>query len=435
MTFKDNAKTALAKVLSDLIQSDGIVNQGEINYLRKVFKTLRIDDGNLKKSSNMTLADAVAILKSCGAKEKKFILHTIQQLSVADGDIDPNESLLIAALILAIEIELPEKQKFTADLVSIPTLRFDIRNTVIYVESSYNDKTNQAITREYEDICQLLEQREKQLFYLPFAMKALNIKKLTFRQMIMYLEPLISPEQLLMIEHDMKNFDTVSLSKEIFLNNLDSRGFNLKQPAFLFKIDNLKASTYQDFLVLSIKKDPLETLQQFYALNDNLLQLPEKTHIVDELEYTGVHKIIIDTILKYHSHKGLSRILISENGHFYLLDKNRAEVKIQALGRALYILYLRHEEGIALSELSDYRKELLGIYAMISNYSNTEKLSQTVDNLVDCVGNTINPLLSRIKKAFTTLLGEQAKDYLIEGDISEKKKVNVPRHLVIDKLH
>ena len=116
MTFKENAKTALAKVLSDMIQSDGIVNQGEISYLRKVFKTLKIDNSNLKKSSNMTLADAVAILKSCGVNEKNFILHAIQQLSVADGDIDPNESLLITALILAIEIELPEKHELKAQI-------------------------------------------------------------------------------------------------------------------------------------------------------------------------------------------------------------------------------------------------------------------------------------------------------------------------------
>ena len=109
-------------------------------------------------------------------------------------------------------------------------------------------------------------------------------------------------------------------------------------------------------------------------------------------------------------------------------------MKIQTIGRALYILYLRHEEGIALTELGDYHDELLEIYATISNYNDVEQLRETVDNLVDFVGSTINPLLSRIKKSFTALMGAHAKDYWIEGNASGKKTVNLPRSLVIDEL-
>ena len=37
MKFKEQHKTALAKVLSDLLQCDGIVNQGEIDFLQQVY--------------------------------------------------------------------------------------------------------------------------------------------------------------------------------------------------------------------------------------------------------------------------------------------------------------------------------------------------------------------------------------------------------------
>ena len=164
------------------------------------------------------------------------------------------------------------------------------------------------------------------------------------------------------------------------------------------------------------------------------MQMPKGKRVDDKLSYTGVHKIIIDTILKFHSNEGLSRLRITDKGRLLLVDRNNAEVKVQTIGRALYILYLRHEEGIALTELSDYRDELLEIYATISSYNDVERLRHTVDNLVDFVGTTINPLLSRIKKSFTALLGAQAKDYWIEGNVSGKKTVNLPRSLVIDEL-
>lgn len=435
MTFKEDAKTALAKVLSDLIQSDGIVNQGEIIFLRQVFTALKIDGSHLKKSGSMTLSDAVVVLRKCGSEEKEAILKAIRQLSGADGDVDPSEALLVAALTLAIGIPLPETVGLQAKMVSIPNSSLDLRNAVLYVESDYDKEVNRAISRQYGDICRLLECREKQFFYLPLVMKELHGKRRTFRQMLRYIEPLLSNEQLQQIMHDMEGFDTSTLSREVFLNQLNSRGFQLERPAFLFKIDNLKSSTCQDLLLLSISQSPLQTLERFYQLNDNLMRQPKSERVNDELAYTGIHKIIIDTILKFHSDEGLSRIRISEKGHIHLVDRNNAEVKIQTIGRALYILYLRHEKGIALTELGDYRDELLDIYASISSYSDMERLRQTVDNLVNFVGSTINPLLSRIKKSFTALLGAQAKDYLIEGNVSGKKKINLPRSLVIDELH
>lgn len=434
MTFKENAKTAVAKVLSDLIQSDGIVNQGEIVFLRQAFKELKIDGSHLKKSGSMTLADAVTILKKCGSAEKTAILQAIQRLSGADGDIDPNEALLVAALTLAIGISLEGTQGLKAELVSIPGKGFDLRDAVLYVEPSRDKKTNLAITKEYGAISQLLEGRGKQFFYLPLVMKELNGKRRTFRQMLRYIEPLLSDEQLQLIMHDMKGFGTPMLSKEVFLNQLDSREFQLEGPAFLFKIDNLKSGDCQDLLLIYIDHSPLDTLERFYRLNDQLMSMPKGERVDDELSYTGVHKIIIDTILKFHSNEGLSRLRVTEKGRLLLVDRNNAEVKIQTIGRALYILYLRHEEGIALTELADFRDELLEIYATISSYNDVERLQKTVDNLVDFVGSTINPLLSRIKKSFTALLGEHAKDYWIEGNASGKKTVNLPRSLVIDEL-
>ena len=87
-----------------------------------------------------------------------------------------------------------------------------------------------------------------------------------------------------------------------------------------------------------------------------------------------------------------------------------------------------------MTELADHREELMDLYAAISTYGNEDKLRQTVDNLVDFVGNTMNPLLSRIRKSFTALLGAQAKDYLIEGDVGDRKKIHLDRRLVIDEF-
>ena len=461
MTFKENAKTALAKVLSDLIQSDGIVNQGEINYLRQVFKALKIHESHLKTAGTMSLADAADTLRGCGASEKTLLLYIVQQLANADGCCDPCEAFLSTALFLSIGLDRPETQGLHAQIVSLPDTHFDPHDTVLFVEPERipetpskgqpaDDRRSDPMKSHHEAISQLLQRRGKQLFYLPHIMAGIQEKKTTFLQMLRYLEPLLTEDQLQLIEHDLGGFRSSDLSKEIFLNYLNARGFHIAHPAFLMKIDHARTDTSQDFLLLDAPHDPLQTLERFFALTDQVMQLPinapgknlqrymdlltmpQEAQGKDAFQYTGFHKIIVDTLLKYHSGQGLSRLRIGDNGRLFLVDRNDAEVKIQTLGRALYILFLRHEEGIALTELADHRDELMDLYAALSTYSNEDKLRQTVDNLVDFVGTTMNPLLSRIRKSFTALLGAQAKDYLIEGDVGDRKKIHLDRRLVID---
>ena len=453
MTFKEHAKIALAKVLSDLIQSDGIVNQGEINYLKQVFKVLKIHDSHLKAAGTLSLADATRILSGCGDAEKSLLLHLVQQLAGADGDCAPCESFLSTAIVLAIGLERKETHGLHAEIVSLPNPLFDPHDTVLFVEPETLSNDAQGLTQQqYEAISLLLRQRGKQFFFLPRIMADVQEKKSTFLQMLRYLEPLLTEDQLQLIGHDLSGFRNSDLSKEIFLNYLDVRGFHITHPAFLIKIGKARMDVGQDFLLLEVLGNPFHTLKRFYSLTDKIMRLPipvlGKNHQryldlltmpkealgSDAFQYTGFHKIIVDTLLKYHSGQGLSRLRISDSGQLFLVDRNDAEVKIQTLGRALYILFLRHEEGITLTELADHREELMEIYAGISTYGDEGKLRQTVDKLVDFVGSTMNPLISRIRKSFTALLGAQAKDYLIEGDAGERKKIHLDRRLVIDEF-
>ena len=183
MTFKENAKTAIAKVLSDLIQCDGIVNQGEINYLRQVFKVLKINNSHLKKSSSMSLSEAVSILSYGGDSEKALLLYVIQQLSASDNNIDPTESLLVCALLLSIGISLAETEGMTAHIVTIPDIGFDPRGTVVYVESSEHVELHHLIEKEHAAISMILEQRGHPFCYLPHVIQDIQKKKHTFMEL------------------------------------------------------------------------------------------------------------------------------------------------------------------------------------------------------------------------------------------------------------
>jgi hypothetical protein len=449
MKFKENHKTALAKVLSDLVQCDGIVNQGEIDFLQRVYDTFGITAASRKKATKLSLSDAVGMLKNLGKREKITILKLFQTLSLSDDSLDPNESLLTTSLLLSIDIELPETQGIKAHFVSIPNLNFDTRNAVLYVEAEYDKAVNHRILDDYDSICKLLNNADREFFYLPVVMHNLNDKRATFIQALSYIEPTLSDEQLDLIDSRIDLMSSAFLSKEIFLNYLNTNGLNIKKPSFFFRIGDKNTDNQQDFLILEIEDDPLSTLQHFFALKDHIVSLhPEGLSQKDErflqkamttpndaekdaLNYTGFHKILIDTVLKYTGSHEASRLYVTKRGDLFLTDRNNAEVKMPALSKALYILFLFHEEGIPLNYLNDYKPELFRIYRQISTYGDNTLLNQAVDNLTDFVGSTMNATLSRIKKAFTDILGNDAAPYLIQGNRGGRKAIPLERRWVV----
>ena len=250
MKFKEQHKTALAKVLSDLVQCDGIVNQGEIDFLQQVYALFNITLTSRKKATNISLSEAVTILKSLGNQEKIAILRMFQSLSLSDDSLDPTESLLITSVILSIGIDLPETQGLNTAFVSIPDLSFDTRNAVLYLEPAFDKKTNASINRDYEAICKLLRQSQREFFFLPKVVSDLKSKKKTFRNALSYIEPTLTEDQLDHIDGQLPQLDSVFLSKEIFLNYLNANGLKINKPSFLLKIGNMKPGIYQDFLII-----------------------------------------------------------------------------------------------------------------------------------------------------------------------------------------
>ena len=449
MKFNENHKTALAKILSDLVQCDGIVNQGEIDFLQQIYSVLQINLASRKAATNLSLSEAVRILKTLGQAEKRAILFMLQQLSMSDNALDKSESLLITALLLSIGIEIPETQGLKAHFVSIPNLNFDTRNAVLYVEPSYNEAINAAILNDYEAICKLLKGQKREFFYLPKALGDLQGMENTFRNTLNYIEPTLSDEQLDIIDQGLGQLDSVFFSKEIFLNYLNTNGLTIEKPAFFFKIGNEKPGSHQDFLILEINEAPLTTLNRIVKLGKHITKVQPKNMTAkekrfweritiernsvqkDELNYTGFHKIIIDILLKYNASHEVSRLFINTRGEIFLTDRNNTEVKMPTLSKALYILCLLEPDGILLTHLNDNKAKLFKIYRQISTYYDDDLLNQAIDNLTDFVGSTMNATFSRIKKAFTSILGDAATPYLIKGEKGGRRTIHLDRSLVV----
>lgn len=163
--------------------------------------------------------------------------------------------------------------------------------------------------------------------------------------------------------------------------------------------------------------------------NDEIDVLKEEILIrIEKLRTCGVEDEVIKALFDYKPQ--LSRLCITSDYRILLPDYD-LEIKMPPLYKALYLLYLKHEEGIMFKYLVDYRDELLGIYNHITHFGDSERIEQSIDMLVNPMCNSVNEKCSRIRGAFVSCLNDDiAKNYYITGGRCESKRITLDRTLV-----
>ena len=127
----------------------------------------------------------------------------------------------------------------------------------------------------------------------------------------------------------------------------------------------------------------------------------------------------------------LSMLTIAKDGTILLSDYQK-EIKMEPIVKAVYLLFLKHPEGIAFKYLPDYRKELTDLYQIIKPFGLTERAIRSIEDVTNPLLNSINEKCSRIRAAFlsevdSTLL----EQYIVTGKGGEVKKILLSRDLVV----
>ena len=127
----------------------------------------------------------------------------------------------------------------------------------------------------------------------------------------------------------------------------------------------------------------------------------------------------------------LPKLTISRNSRLFL-GEQRVEIRMEPLVKAVYLLFLRHPEGIIFKDLPDYRQELTKIYSNVRPWGLTDRAIQSIEDVTNPLLNSINEKCARIKKTFLNVMGsDMAEHYYIKGTRSERKGIALPRDLVL----
>ena len=151
---------------------------------------------------------------------------------------------------------------------------------------------------------------------------------------------------------------------------------------------------------------------------------------IERLRAMGVDELLLRKL--FEKEDTLSRLVITRDFRILLPDYHDMEIEMTPLPKAVFLLFLRHEEGIAFKYLSDYEQELRDIYLHLTDRVQTEVIDRSIRSLCDPPQHAINEQCARIREAFVAKFDQRlAQHYFVTGGRGEPKRIRIQRNLVV----
>jgi hypothetical protein len=112
-----------------------------------------------------------------------------------------------------------------------------------------------------------------------------------------------------------------------------------------------------------------------------------------------------------------------------LYDK---EIELPPVQKAVFLLFLKHPEGIYFKNLINHHTELYKLYRKLAIRGSSINHAATVMDLVNPLSNSMNEKCSQIKKRIQAILDDSlAKHYYISGSKGELKRIDISPEMIV----
>jgi hypothetical protein len=218
---------------------------------------------------------------------------------------------------------------------------------------------------------------------------------------------------------------SIILQSQLFENYPDLAAYAHKKPRGC--INDL----CQDKTEIAVKLRTADLCPECMSLIKNLpVDIALVSQVLDILEKVRIKFLFRD---RFAVTQRPSRILIKGwQLKIILPDSGDEELRLSPVQRAVYLLFLRHPEGILFKEMPDHFEECKQIYHRTYTGGSIVAINNTINRLVYNEDSTLSEVLSKIKYRLMNQLGSNlAERYIIQGERAETRKINIDRKMII----
>ncbi len=435
-------KISIARIVTDLIKADSVIDSREMALFRQVKSDYGLSAEALSEARFTTFADAVNNLCHLSKKEKEELMTLFRAITLADGQCNKAEALLMIALAYCFEGE------YDAEMVrvQVPQQGLQLENSqVIYVESDFSPRVNEVMSVHYHEIENAMRLAGFEFAYIPqIAQTYRSTPPELFKEVISFLTPNLVESAMVDIQQQISSMTTVDFCKNHLCRKLHLHALQDTYPSLLVKVGESVSEDhiFANFLKLSIEDDVMGEIKQFMfrftsMMNSEYSILRNVYNSEDRFVYSGVFKQLIDLCMM--KEQSLSTILLDTFRQKIVFREINEELKVTRSEKALYVLTLAESitgglnlnspnNGLQLKKRDERMRRLMDKYARIYRMFGGD--ADAVPNLEDP---TIrNPKIAKIKTAINRLGSKllHPEEYIIQRNSDGLYCVNLDSSMI-----
>lgn len=420
-------RVAVARVLSDAILADKIIDEDEIKKYRELVGRDSVSS-LFYDAKTFPLAHAVDVLQHNSSEEKKYISDILKGIIISDGICSPSEAKLQTALDYCIN------QNELHWITNKPFRKYEIKSFklsdlfigqrfVFYIENEFNEKINSEIVQNYTVISHLLASIGFQFIYIPKLARLYSSKKYEiFEDMAMFLFPDIEKGLIKDAYKRIAGMKTANFVKDY----LDKKmGFDIanSSPSLLVMLGRssvltdktspigLRYDTYANLLKINLFNGDsvINEVDKFVCDYNNKVTF---NHITDlnpshtKLLYQGMYKVFFNMVVLAKDNPTILKIDINTKTGTVSINDRLLDVRARTAPASLYALIIWSSifgdkkgipnQNVATDEQKEYiQQKYQKIYALMKNNPTGQYSPQPIYNTLK---NRVSELRKMIKE-------------------------------------
>lgn len=340
--MKQSERAGIARVFSDLIYADGIIDTREVGQLDSLRRKYGIRKEDEEASTSLTLAQAIRGLACLEAKERQGLLDDFMSIAMSDDFCAREEALLIMALRDCLGAGADGSET----VISVKVSSLDIEESqILYVESGADEAIARQIADHYREIRAEIRLAGFDFVYLPKVAEHYRALPADILLKVMeFLYPKVGGERLQAIASQLQNLSTHMFCREQIAMKLGVREMLAVEPSLMVRVgdsivDNERVA---NFLLIGVGSDILGRARGFADAfaglynNSRLCYLREAD---GRFVFKGFHKQILDILTLRQGIR--SRVVVDTlRERIYLPEADACIEKIHRREKVLYALML-----------------------------------------------------------------------------------------------
>lgn len=305
-------RIAIARIISDIIRADNIIEESEIRKLKESMARYGISRLYMTEARHIRFSDAVNALSRLPLKFRKEFYDCIAEIAVSDNVCATREALMLIALQYCLLADnKPQGKGKEPYLVSCAIGEASFEDLyMVYLESSYDERRNKELREQFRLLVTVARLYGFNFIYIPKLVEEfLRMDAQYVKDVIGYMSPSLNEDFIGKVYERLCEMTTAQFFKNVVYERLKVHTLRDTPPSLLINIGTSvvpycssegPVQYYTEFLCVPIGEHIMTLIDDFLGRFQNLASVRQTITVANsqgQFKYFGFYKALFDFLI------------------------------------------------------------------------------------------------------------------------------------------